>query len=537
MGDPASQMSDGFHLAGLGELILGLGELFVGPLRFVVEPAVLEGDRSLRGKGGGDDQVLGAEPLRPARENGEDAHDALSDLDGHGKHGSVAASRTALSMCHRHPQIVREVRHEERLAAHGDPPGEALSELEPGGDQDFLGVAPRSGQHELLAFHAPEPDRFRVEKPAARFGYRGEQRFHRLDLGELAAHLEERLQVVLMSLQGLPHLGIANRDGGLVGKQRDELPFFRGERPRLAEEDGQHPHGLLVGNQGKAGKAAEPGHRGKAPVPQLGIIADIQYVVRRPRLGDASGQTLAIRDDRDLGHDLLDLGIEAEAALGAKHAGHRIRHGDASARGAEQGSGRPRHRLTDLGGALGRGHQPRERAERLQLVRARLGFPVETGILESDGRLSREGGGDRHVLRREALRAQGANAQRSQHLLADLEGHTEKRAIAAAQVGHAAGRGDSRIVRGVRQEERLARGDDGAGQTLADLDLRVGHGCLGIAPDALEHEIIAIHHSDAHRVRVEERPARLGHLPQQILQGKDPRELTADLEQRLEPRR
>ena len=412
MGDPARQMSDGFHLAGLGELILGLGELFVGPLRLVVEPAVLEGDRSLRGKGGGDDQILGAEPLRPARENGEDAHDALSNLDGHGKHGSVAASRTALSMCRRHPQIVREVRHEERLAAHGDPSGEALSELEPGGDQDFLGVAPRSGQHELLAFHAPEPDRFRVEKPAARFGYRGEQRFHRLDLGELAAHLEERLQVVLMGLHGLPHPGIANRDGGLVGKQRDELPFFRGERPRLAEEDGQHPHGLLIGNQGKAGKAAEPGHRGKAPVAQLGIIADIQYVVRCPRLGDASGQTLAIRDDRDFGHDLLDLGIEAEATFGAKHAGHRIRHGDASARGAEQGGGRPRHRLADLGGALGRGHQPRERAEGFELVRARLGFPVETGILESDGRLSREGGGDRHVLRREALRAQGANAQR-----------------------------------------------------------------------------------------------------------------------------
>src|SRR2546425_834805 len=84
--------------------------------------------------------------------------------------------------------------------------------------------------------------------------------------------------------------------------------------------------------------------------------------------------------------------------------------------------------------------------------------------------------------------------------------------VVAAQVGRPAGRRDARIVRGVRQEERLARGDDGAGQTLADLDLRVGHGCLGIAPDALEHEIIAIHHSDAHRVRVEERPARLGHL-------------------------
>ena len=48
--DAASEASDGFHLPGLGELLLGLREFLVGALSLLIEPAVLERDGRLGGE-------------------------------------------------------------------------------------------------------------------------------------------------------------------------------------------------------------------------------------------------------------------------------------------------------------------------------------------------------------------------------------------------------------------------------------------------------------------------------------------------------
>ena len=142
VGDPAGQVPDGFHLAGLGQLVLALGELLVRPLSLVIETTVLQRDGGLSGESRGDDQILGAEPLRPPGENGEDAHHALPHLDGHGEHGSVTVSGAALPMSRGHPAIIREVRHEQGFASHGDSPGQALPDLETRRDQNLLRITP-----------------------------------------------------------------------------------------------------------------------------------------------------------------------------------------------------------------------------------------------------------------------------------------------------------------------------------------------------------------------------------------------------------
>ena len=95
---------------------------------------------------------------------------------------------------------------------------------------------------------------------------------------------------------------------------------------------------------------------------------------------------------------------------------------------------------------------------------------------------------------------------------------------------------ESRIIPRIRHEQRLPGGDHQACQALADLDSERRHRRLRVAPDRHEHEIVPVHDSNTHRVRVEEGAARLRHAPQERVQRLNAAELPAHLEQRLEPR-
>ena len=91
-----------------------------------------------------------------------------------------------------------------------------------------------------------------------------------------------------------------------------------------------------------------------------------------------------------------------------------------------------------------------------------------------------------------------ANAQRPQHVVTNLERHTKEATVPATLIGLSMRRREPLIVGGVRHEKRLASGYDNAGEALARLDPRRGHGGPRIAPHAHEHEIIAVHDPDPH---------------------------------------
>ena len=175
VGHPAREMSDRFHLARLGELILGLGELVVGPLDLLVEAAVLERHRGLRGEGRGDHDVLGREPLVAPREHAEHPDHPLADFDGDHQQRLVAAAVKARSVSGRDAWIIGEVGHHQGLATHRHSSREAFAHAQALCDHDVPRVTPRAREDQLFPVHSPETHGIRIEEPPARLGNGGEE--------------------------------------------------------------------------------------------------------------------------------------------------------------------------------------------------------------------------------------------------------------------------------------------------------------------------------------------------------------------------
>ena len=175
VGHPAREMSHRFHLARLGQLILGLGQLVVGALDLLVEAAVLEGHRGLRGEGGGNHDILGREPLVAPREYAEHPHHPFSDLDRDDQQRLIAATVKARSMGRGDARIIGEVRDHQRLAPHRHSAGQAFAHAQALRDHDVPRVTPRSGEDQLVPVHSPKADGVRVEEPPACFGNGGEE--------------------------------------------------------------------------------------------------------------------------------------------------------------------------------------------------------------------------------------------------------------------------------------------------------------------------------------------------------------------------
>ena len=106
VGHTAGEQAYRLHLARLGELIMGLGQLVEGPLRLLVEAAVLERDGGLGGEDGGELHVVRAEPLFARGADREHAHHLGARLDGHAEERAQAEAAIAVTMGGDQPRIV-----------------------------------------------------------------------------------------------------------------------------------------------------------------------------------------------------------------------------------------------------------------------------------------------------------------------------------------------------------------------------------------------------------------------------------------------
>ncbi len=170
-----------------------------------------------------------------------------------------------------------------------------------------------------------------------------------------------------------------------------------------------------------------------------------------------------------------------------------------------------------------------------ELLICALGLVQEATALECDGGLGGESAGDRHVLRQEPVRPSSLEAEHADHPIPDLGGHAQEPSVAEPAHGFRGRRGHPRIVGRIADGEGLSgRGNDPA-QTLPDLEPRGQQHFTAGARRPGDHELVALHQPEADRLRVHEAPTGLGDASEERLQGLDPGQLTADLEERLEP--
>ena len=291
-------------------------------------------------------------------------------------------------MSRKSPRVVRKVCDGEGLPTRRDHSTEALADLETGCEHDLVVVAPRSADHQLVAFHEAKADGLRPQEASTGFGDALEQRRDRLNPRELATGAQERLEPALVMLRLFQQTGVVDADGGLAGEQAHQLLVFRREVAFAVEEDGEDVHEEIAGDERKTGKASEARR----------ILADVDDVLGDPRFDDRPDQPLAVTDDAKLRRQLFQLGTDSKAPLIAKHPAYRIGHPDARHRGAEQGRRGSRHGLNDPWAVAGRRHEVRQRAEGLELLRALLRLPVESRVLQRDRRLGRKRPDDVQVL-------------------------------------------------------------------------------------------------------------------------------------------
>ena len=170
-----------------------------------------------------------------------------------------------------------------------------------------------------------------------------------------------------------------------------------------------------------------------------------------------------------------------------------------------------------------------------QLVVGAAGLEEQAAVLERDRGVGGEGGGDRHVLRGEALLAGGEEAQHADHAIADLGRHREEPAVAEAphrgpvlgvQVG---------MIGRIPEHQGPAGARDAAVQALADLDPWLHRHVLARAEGARDDQLVAVHEPEAHPVGVDEAPARVGDAPQEGVELLHPGQVAADLDEALQP--
>ena len=114
------------------------------------------------------------------------------------------------------------------------------------------------------------------------------------------------------------------------------------------------------------------------------------------------------------------------------------------------------------------------------------------------------------------------------------EGHAEEGSIVVAPIRLPVRRRQPGIVGRIPDHQRLSTHGDGSRQALTHLEPRGRHGLARGAIRACEHQVVAVAYPDTDRVRIEELSARLGHFPEQRLQGLDSRQLAAHVQERLE---
>ena len=170
MCDATGEASDGFHLPGLCELVLGLRQFLVGALSLLIQPAVLERDSRLGGKRHGEREILKGEPLLAAGADAEYPEHLRAEDQRYPEERPVAAAPIGLAVRRRHPGITRRIRHDQRLAGGRDGPGETLAYLQPRCWHRLPGVAIGSGEHQVVLLSDPNPDRVRIEEAPTRFG-------------------------------------------------------------------------------------------------------------------------------------------------------------------------------------------------------------------------------------------------------------------------------------------------------------------------------------------------------------------------------